>query len=163
MNHNIWILIKISLKFVPKVPINNIPALVQIMAWHRSGDKPLSEPMMDSLLTHICVTRPQWVTKTARTVFGSRRPHAYKYVFKLMISASYLMIKPCWKKVVFISISHWSLNYWQWHAWYNSDDINRLTATQRKLTIWHVDKNRLIFSWNTMWHKVIISWRVVGA
>ena len=27
-----WILIKISLKFVPKGPINNIPALVQIMA-----------------------------------------------------------------------------------------------------------------------------------
>ena len=28
--------IKISLKFVPKGPINNIPALVQITAWHRS-------------------------------------------------------------------------------------------------------------------------------
>ena len=27
--------IKISLKFVPKGPINNIPALVQIMAWRR--------------------------------------------------------------------------------------------------------------------------------
>ena len=36
-------------------------ALVQIMAWHRPGDKPLSEPMMVSLLMHICVTRPQWV------------------------------------------------------------------------------------------------------
>ena len=53
--------LEISLKFVPKVPINNIPALVQIMAWRRPGDKPLSEPMMVSLLTHICVTRPQWV------------------------------------------------------------------------------------------------------
>ena len=31
------------------------------MAWRRSGDKPLSEPMMVSSLTHICVTRPQWV------------------------------------------------------------------------------------------------------
>ena len=51
--------IKISLKFVPKGPINNIPALVQIMAWRRPGDKPLSEPMMVSLLTHICTTRPQ--------------------------------------------------------------------------------------------------------
>ena len=38
--------IKISLKFVPKGPISNIPALVQIMAWRRSGDKPLSESMM---------------------------------------------------------------------------------------------------------------------
>ena len=34
------------MKFVPKGPINNIPALVQIMAWRRLGDKPLSEPMM---------------------------------------------------------------------------------------------------------------------
>ena len=39
-------LIKISLKFVPKGPINNIPALVQIMAWGRPGDKPLSEAMI---------------------------------------------------------------------------------------------------------------------
>ena len=61
LKENIWITIKISLKFVPMGPINNIPALVQIMAWHRPGDKPLSESMMVSLLTHICVTRPQWV------------------------------------------------------------------------------------------------------
>ena len=31
------------------------------MAWRRSGDKPLSEPMMVRLPTHICVTRPQRV------------------------------------------------------------------------------------------------------
>ena len=60
-NENVWISIKIALKFVPKGLINNIPALVQIMAWRRPGDKPLYEPMMVSLLTHICVTRPQWV------------------------------------------------------------------------------------------------------
>ena len=60
-NENVWILIKFSPKFVPRGPINNIPALVQIMAWRRPGDKPLSELMMVSLLTHICVTRPQWV------------------------------------------------------------------------------------------------------
>ena len=41
-----WILIKISVKDVPKGPIKNIPALIQIMAWRRQGDKPLSEPMM---------------------------------------------------------------------------------------------------------------------
>ena len=58
-NENVSFSIKISLKFVPKGPINNIPALVQTIAWHRPGDKPLSEPMMVSLLTHICVTRPQ--------------------------------------------------------------------------------------------------------
>ena len=61
LNENVWIPMKNSLKFVPKGPINNIPALVQIMAWRRPGDKPLSEPMMVRLLTHICVTRPQRV------------------------------------------------------------------------------------------------------
>ena len=59
VNDNVRISIKISLKFVPKGPINNNPALVQIMACRRSGDKPLSDPMMVSSLTHICVTRPQ--------------------------------------------------------------------------------------------------------
>ena len=61
LNKNVWISINISLKFVPKGLINNIPSLVQIMAWRRPGGKPLSEPMMVSLLTHICAIRPQWV------------------------------------------------------------------------------------------------------
>ena len=61
LNENVWISLKISLKFVPKGPINNIPASVQIMAWHRPGDKPLSEAMLVSLLMHKCVTWPQWV------------------------------------------------------------------------------------------------------
>ena len=61
LNENVSIVIKFSLKLVPKCSINNIPALVQIMAWRRPGDKPLSEPMMVILLTHKCVSRPQWV------------------------------------------------------------------------------------------------------
>ena len=61
VNENVEISIEFSLKFVPKGPINYIPALVQIMAWRRPGDKPLSEPVMISLLRHICVTRPQLV------------------------------------------------------------------------------------------------------
>ena len=56
LNENVWILIKISLKFIPMGPIDNIPALVQVMAWHQSGNKPLSEPMMvfltDSYMHH---------------------------------------------------------------------------------------------------------------
>ena len=58
LNENIRTSIKISLKFVPKGSTNNIPVLVQIMAWCQSGNKPLSEPMMARLPTHICVTRP---------------------------------------------------------------------------------------------------------
>ena len=40
MNENVWIPMKISLKFVPKGQINDISALVQIMAWRRTGEKP---------------------------------------------------------------------------------------------------------------------------
>ena len=43
LNENVSILIKISLRFAPEGPINNIPALVDIMAWRRPGDKSLSE------------------------------------------------------------------------------------------------------------------------
>ena len=63
VNENARILIEISLTFVPKGPINIIPTLVQILAWPQLGDKPLSQPMMASLLTHICVTWPQWVNR----------------------------------------------------------------------------------------------------
>ena len=39
--------IKITLECVSQGPIDTIPALVQIMAWRRIGDRPLSEPIMD--------------------------------------------------------------------------------------------------------------------
>ena len=42
----------------------------------RPGDRPLSEPMMVSLLTHICVTRPQWVIQWwpgSLTLYGVTR------------------------------------------------------------------------------------------
>ena len=66
LNENEWYSIKVSLKFVPKVPINSIPALLQIMAWRQPGSKLLSEPMMVSLPMHICVTRPQWVNQIGK-------------------------------------------------------------------------------------------------
>ena len=46
MNEKFCILIRISLKFVLKGPIDNKSVLVQVMAWRRIGDKPLSEPML---------------------------------------------------------------------------------------------------------------------
>ena len=61
LNQNVWNLIKVSLIFVPKGPINDIPTLLQRMAWRRPGAKPLSEPIMVSLLMQICFTQPQWV------------------------------------------------------------------------------------------------------
>ena len=66
LNKNTRISLEISLKFVPKVRINNIPALVQIMAWRLQDHKPLFEPNMVSLLTHISINQPQWVKSNTR-------------------------------------------------------------------------------------------------
>ena len=96
LNENVRISIKISLKFVPKGPINNIPALVQIMAWRRIGDKPLSEPMIINLLTHICVTRPQWVN-----------PQVYRRLHQTLI-----MTRDClthWGQVMHIWVGNLSI------------------------------------------------------
>ena len=57
LNENLWISLKISLKFVPKVQIDNIPTFVQIITWCQPGDKPLFEPMMLNLLMYICITQ----------------------------------------------------------------------------------------------------------
>ena len=46
LNENDRIQIQISLKYVPRSLIDNKPALVQVMAWHRICDMPLSEPML---------------------------------------------------------------------------------------------------------------------
>ena len=45
-NEDSRIPIQISLKFVLKSPFDKKPALVQIMAWRRPGDKPLSDPIL---------------------------------------------------------------------------------------------------------------------
>ena len=51
INENHYSLIDISMIFFPKGPINNMPALVQIMTWHQTGDKLLSESMIN--LPHV--------------------------------------------------------------------------------------------------------------
>ena len=63
LNENVWIPIKFLLKFVPKGPIHNIPALVQIMAWRRpqATSLYLNQWWLVYWRIYICVTRPQWV------------------------------------------------------------------------------------------------------
>ena len=50
VNVKLCILIRISLKFVPKGPIDNTSGSVQVMVWRRTGDKPLHEPMLTQFL-----------------------------------------------------------------------------------------------------------------
>ena len=65
---NVWISLMITQTFVPKVWINNIPALVEIMAWCQPGDKPVSQPIVVSLLMHICVTHLNELVSCTQTV-----------------------------------------------------------------------------------------------
>ena len=51
---------RISLKFAPKGLIDNKPALVQLRAWRRPGNKPLPQPMLPDSMTHMCGTRRRW-------------------------------------------------------------------------------------------------------
>ena len=87
LNENMNILIKISLKFVPNGSIYNIPALVQVMAWCRSGDKPLSEPMMPSLLTHICVTRRH--TSFSTTYPSTMQQTCFHYIHCIVLHCNF--------------------------------------------------------------------------
>ena len=53
--------------------------LVQVMAWCRNGDRPLSAPMKTSLL-HKCITRPQCFDSTSEQVSNFIR-----YYLKLLM------------------------------------------------------------------------------
>ena len=101
LNENVCIPIKISLKFVPKGPIDNIPSLVQIMAWRRPGDRPLSEPMMVRLPTHICVTRPQWV-------------NAQQWQSKKWFRAVGCLLWVFWGKLIKIQWDPTQGSFWVW-------------------------------------------------
>ena len=61
---------KISLKFVHKGPFDNKSALGQVIAWRRTGNKPLSEPMM-AQLTDACMRHAYYMLYAWRSVvFG---------------------------------------------------------------------------------------------
>ena len=52
-NEKFCISIRISLKFIPRGPIDNKSALVQVMAWDRTSNKPLPEPMLTQFTDHM--------------------------------------------------------------------------------------------------------------
>ena len=134
LNTNVWISIKISLKCVPEGPINNIPALVQIMAWRWPGDKLLSEPMMVSLLTDVCVIRPQWANMIAAVYFRVRNPrHPPSWDWpssrNIWVSTSVDLIQ-----LLSVLSSNWTLAVYQSGAIFReiSKATLKITSTQRK-------------------------------
>ena len=65
LNEDVRILIQILLKFVPMGSNDNKSALVQVMAWRRTSDKPLPEQTLTQFFMHICGTRGRWVNRTS--------------------------------------------------------------------------------------------------
>ena len=68
-NQNVWFFfINIWSNYIPVGPIGNRSALVQMMAGRRTGNKPLSAPMMVKVAdAYRCVTRPLWDKCPERT------------------------------------------------------------------------------------------------
>ena len=87
------IFFNISVKFILKGPINNIPALFQVMAWHWPGDKPLSKPMMVGLLMLLCITRPNELSKC----LGQNHATTFKVAFFSAIFVILCKRKQIWK------------------------------------------------------------------
>ena len=82
------------------------------MAWHRPGDKPLSEPMMLILLTHICASRPQWVKlyiqgSSSSTFFQASDMSEYHRLAIFCINVSGW--ETCWRffKASVVSTERW--------------------------------------------------------
>ena len=116
LNENVSISLKLSLNFYRN---NTFPALIQIMAWRRPGDKPLSEPMIVSWQTHVCVTRPHWVNRWLQRNFQSGNNQVRIWCYIGIIKNNIWCCKSWWRnqlslpKDLFASGQklglHWSL------------------------------------------------------
>ena len=152
LNENVWISIKISLKFVPKGPIKYIPALVQIMAWRLPGDKPLSEPMMVRLPTHICVTRPQWVK--VRLYYGTG-------VSRKVIHKTNLYLFSAYVGVVLLHMLEWYEEVWIRRVVVEKDFFLREGHIRWVLypcsLLWHFIANLPIVLHHVMWMTEFLS------
>ena len=120
LNKNVWISLKISLTFVPKVPNNNTPVSVQIMVWRWPGDKPLSGPMIVSLVMHICVSQPQWINKETTQVVktlshGSHGGAVYPTWSMLWLLIPWQCKEPCHQQQCHSPVSPGT--FWPQHPW----------------------------------------------
>ena len=122
------------LRFVPKGPINNIPALVQIMAWRRPGDKPLSEHMMVSLLTHVWVTRPRWVNSELKFWINIKLQHScywiYRIDFRLKYIYAWFWTITCMYAVVELIYSAQELYSWK-RVWIGESTTLHIVCNQK--------------------------------
>ena len=119
---------KISLRFVPKGPIINNLALVQLMAWRQPGARPLSEPMM---VTHKCVTRPQWIKYQSRMHTRQEHGHDYLHASTLVSRGAHCSVikqTHCWQQ----SCTWFLLNCFLYFGW--SDNVIQMTNENSRIS-----------------------------
>ena len=86
------ILIYISLKFVPMSSIDNRAALVQVMAWRWTGDKPLPEPMM----THFTDTYMRHSLGPSDVIWRQKTGSTLAQVMACCLTAPSHYLNQCW-------------------------------------------------------------------
>ena len=129
MNKNVCI--KISLKFIPKVQINNIPTMVQIMVRRPSGDQPLSEPVMVSIYSpNHCFVR---ILPKHITAHIANAPNYCQYISINSIQTSTLTAA---RYTTIAVLQHRS-------------NVNLINATPFSKISSHIKKNQTTF-WNHM-------------
>ena len=134
LNENYKIPIQISLKFVPRSPIDHKPAFVQVMAWRRTGDKPLPELVMrSSSLMHICGTRGRWLNCRVSVLIEIilHAPMTQFTQVQLGHKAEKVMGRSLLINITVTSHECLS-NHWQLDSWYNSSSgwlLKKLQST----------------------------------
>ena len=104
------------MKFVPRSLIDNKPALVEVMAWRRTGNKPLHEPMM-TLFTdaYIGGTKGWWVKWKKKTKIMFPQKISLWQGFKFLI---WFYIPPIMLDLLLTLIPAWisnSIHYKMWN------------------------------------------------
>ena len=89
MNEKFCISIRISLQFAPNGQINDNAALGQVMAWRRTGDKPLPEPMLTQFTDAYICHMGRWV-KAHRFRHSLSTIFTKSYLFSLLWKTTYL-------------------------------------------------------------------------
>ena len=103
------------------------------MAWRRPGDKPLSEPMMVKLLTHICVTRPQWVNSLwpCDAIQQHRSASTLAQIMTCCLTAPSHHLNKCW---LVINKVHWLSSWGNFYKRYPSHQLLKASKISSKIT-----------------------------
>ena len=134
LNENIWISIRISLKFFLGVPMDNNPSLVQIMAWCLTGDKPLSEPMMAYFTEAYASLGLNELKRSDKYILTHFLPRRCGNNLSSVISNFYLCITD---RYIVIPGKLFSCEYHRTHWWYVSiGSGNGLGAVRHKPLPW---------------------------